>query len=90
VCQLSGGSRQTVLNAFAHAVQLFKERRPESKKLVQTDAFFDFGLTDCAILDLPPKRYLVLSVDAALVLALRKKGVDAVNFNHLRQISWQQ
>ena len=90
VCQLHGQTRQTALRVFKQAVQSFKERRSESKKLVQTEAFFNFGLTDCAVLDLPPKKYLILSVDAALVIALQKKGVDAVNFNHLRQQSWQQ
>ena len=90
VCQLQGKARQTALQVIAQAVQNFKERRAESKKLVQSNAFFSFGLTDCAILDLPPKKYLVLSVDAALVRNLQKRGIDAINFNHLRQQGWQQ
>lgn len=90
VCQLQDKSRQVALQAISQAVQNFKERRAESKKLVQSNAFLNFGLTDCAILDLPPKKYLVLSVDASLVIALQKQGVDAINFNHLRQQSWQQ
>jgi hypothetical protein len=81
---------QSALRIMAEAVQSFKERRPESKNLVQTDFFYRFGLTDSAILDLPPKKYLVLSTDAPLVIALQKKGVDAINFNHLRQQNWQQ
>ena len=90
ICQLQGEARQTALQAIAQAVQTFKERRSESKHLVQSNAFFNFGLTDCAILDLPPQKYLVLSVDAPLVIALQKKGIDAINFNHLRQQSWLQ
>lgn len=89
ICQLQGEARQSALKIISESVQFFKERRPESKKLVRTEFFPRFGLTDSAILDLPPKRYLVLSVDAALVIALQKKGVDAVNFNHLRQYDWK-
>lgn len=89
ICQLKDGARQSALNIIAEAVQSFKERRPESKKLMRLGGFLDFGLTDCAILDLPPGKFLVLSVDAALIIALQKKGVDAINFNHLRQAGWE-
>jgi hypothetical protein len=78
------------LQIIAKVIQTFKERRQEAKKLVQLEFFYRFGLTDSAVLDLPPKRYLVLSVDAKLVIALQKNGVDAINFNHLRQLNWQQ
>jgi hypothetical protein len=88
--QLHSGSRLTALTILSKNIQSFKERRPEAKTLVQSGAFFNFGLTDSAILDLPPKTYLVLSIDAALIIALQKKEVDAINFNHLRQLAWQQ
>ncbi len=90
ICELDGKLRPAALQIIAAIVQTFKERRPESKNLVRSDFFPRFGLTDSAILDLPPQSYLVLSVDAGLVIALQKKGVDAINFNHLRQINWQQ
>lgn len=88
--QLYGESRHTALELVSKTIQSFKERRPEAKKLVQSEAFFRFGLTDSAILDAPPKKYLVLSIDAALVIALQKKGIDAINFNHIRQMAWEQ
>jgi hypothetical protein len=88
IFQLPDQNLQRALEIAADRIQAFKERRPEAKNLVRSGGFFSFGLTDSAILDLPPKKYLVLSVDAALVIALNKKGVDAVNFNHLRQLSW--
>jgi hypothetical protein len=90
ICELHGELRQSALRIIAETIQSFKERQSESKKLVLTDFFIRFGLTDSAVLDLPPKKYLVLSVDAPLVIALQKKGIDAINFNHLRQQSWQQ
>jgi len=88
IFNLHGEILHSTLQIAAKTIQSIKERRPEAKKLVQSSGFFDFGLTDCAILDLPQKKYLVLSVDAALVIALNKKGVDAINFNHLRQFNW--
>lgn len=88
IFQLHGKTRQSALAITAKIVQSFKERRAEAKSLVQSETFSNFGLTDSAILDLPPKKYLVLSVDAALVIALNKKGVDAINFNRLRQLAW--
>jgi len=90
IFQLNDEKQKLALEIVAKAIQSFKERREESKKLVLAEEFFNFGLTDTAILDLPSKRYLVLSIDAALVIALQKKGVDAINFNHLRQIGWEQ
>lgn len=90
IFQLPDQNLQCALEIAANNIQAFKERRPEARKLVRSGGFFNFGLTDSAILDLPPRRYLVLSVDAALVIALNKQGVDAVNFNHLRQLSWQE
>jgi hypothetical protein len=87
--ELHGEIEQSALQIITQAIQSFKERRPESKKLVRSDFFPRFGLTDSAVLDLPPKRYLVLSVDAGLVIALQKKGVDAINFNHFRQYNWE-
>jgi len=88
VCQLNGESREKALQLVTASVPSFKERRPEAKNLVKTRAFHDFGLTDSAVLDLPPKKYLVLSVDVALVVALQKKGVDAINFTYFRQYAW--
>jgi hypothetical protein len=90
IFQLHGEKQRLALQIISKSIQTFKERRPQSKELVRAEAFMNFGLTDTAILDLPPKKYLVLSIDAALVIALQKKGVEAINFNHLRQLEWAQ
>src|ERR1041385_5373014 len=65
ICELHGEARESTLRIISGAVQSFKERRRESKHLVQTGYFFRFGLTDSAVLDLPPRKYLVFSADAA-------------------------
>jgi hypothetical protein len=46
------------------------------------------GLTDAAIAMLQSRKLLVLTVDLNLWLALQRRGVDAVDFNHLRALNW--
>lgn len=51
--------------------------------MVADAAFMQLGLTDAAIAMLHYRK-LVLTVDFRLWDALRLRGVDAVNFNHLQ------
>lgn len=56
---------------------------------VRTDtAFRVIGLTDAAIAVVASEPLLVLSVDLDLVTHLQHRGIDAVNFNHLRPLGW--
>ena len=84
--QIKGDYGRSVATAFAQFVVRCRERRPESRKLVTADGFLKFGLTDASILDIKPQRHLVVSVDAELVNRLLYRGVDAINFNHLRKL----
>ncbi len=43
--------------------------------------------TDCAILDALGPAHRLLTADFDLYLAALNRGHDAVNFNHLRQLS---
>jgi len=47
-----------------------------------------FGLTDAVIATISRERYLVITEDFRLSQALASDGIDALNFNHLRYISW--
>ena len=84
--QIKENYGRSVALAFAKFVVGCRERRPESRRLVNADGFLKIGLTDASILDVKPRRYLVVSVDAELVNRLRYRGVDAINFNHLRKL----
>lgn len=90
VCGLANPARKEILEFISRHTQSFSEHFCESKALMKDGAFFSFGLTDAAILDLPPGKQLVLSVDAPLVNALNKRGIDAINFNHLLTHCWQE
>ena len=50
-------------------------------------AFQKLGLTDAGLLLLAQK-HLVVTADFNLHRMLRHRGLDAINFNHLRQASW--
>jgi len=47
-----------------------------------------FGLTDAGIAEIAKSRYLVLTDDFRLSQVLPSEGIDAVNFNHLREMYW--
>ena len=83
-------NQQTVFCRLASLIERIEEHAEAATSLVQSDAFARFGLTDTAIGALASKGFLVLTVDFPLAGYLEKRGVDAINFNHLRQLNWEQ
>ncbi len=51
--------------------------------------FAKFGLTDAAIAEIAAKKYLVLTDDFRLSQSLQAAGIDALNFNHVRDAYWR-
>ncbi len=64
-------------------VQVLDEQFCTSKDAVSSVRFRDLGLTDSALLTIGP-RFLIVTADAKLYLALRASNIDAVNYNHIR------
>lgn len=64
------------------------ERYTPSRSLAESTHFTRFGLTDSGIAALAPGKYLVLTDDLNLFGYLQNKGIDAINFNHLRLRAW--
>jgi hypothetical protein len=77
-------SHQRIFSKFISLIDLLEEHFESAKALARSDAFVRFGLTDTAISMLAAKKFLVLTVDLSLAGYLKKKGVDAINFNNLR------
>lgn len=73
---------------FQTIIDRLSEESETSKVISGKEDFLRFGLTDTAIAMIAPGRYLVLTDELALSGLLRKRGVDVVNFNHLRSLSW--
>ena len=59
-----------------------------SRAVLQDHAFSRLGLTDTAITTLGAS-VLVITDDFALYGSLAHRGIDAINFGHLRSAGWR-
>lgn len=69
---------------FSSIVRDLKEHYVRSLAAVEVPEFLRLGLTDAAVLAFANKETTVLTDDVHLYLALQSKGVEVINFNHLR------
>lgn len=83
--KIKGDIRKRIFGKLVSLIGQLDECSESSKALAKSDAFVRFGLTDTAISSLASKNFLVLTVDFPLAGYLKKKNVDVINFNHLRQ-----
>lgn len=90
VDQSGGTSRESLQALLASLIKVLDERYVPSRDGCAVEEFQRLGLADSAILHLAKSRgdLLVLTDDLHLYLALQRRGLEAVNFNHLREQSW--
>jgi len=69
---------------FSLVIQDFQEHYLPSRELAQKPSFPRFGLTDAGIVEIANGRFLVLTDDFRLAGYLARRGIDVINFNHLR------
>jgi hypothetical protein len=69
---------------FASKIMLLDEHYLPSADISSANEFKQFGLTDIGIFLLAKGKYLVMTDDLPLFSYLQRKGVDAINFNHIR------
>ena len=62
------------------------EENVSAAMVVEHDLFSRFGMADTAIHLIAPNKYLVLTDEFALAQTLGNRGVDVVNFNHIRML----
>lgn len=74
---------------FAAQIAALDEQYIESIKVASTTPFLKLGLTDTGILNLTQGEHLVLTDDFPLAGHLDKRGIDVINFNHVRTINWR-
>lgn len=78
-----------VLGALIKA-ETFGERYVRGLDAVSIQEFHRLGVTDASVLFLAGKeQLLVLTEDIHLYLALSRRGIEALNFNHVREAGWQ-
>jgi len=85
---LYGNELDAVRILFKNLVRQIEERFDASPIVVDDPLFMRLGLTDAAIATVCAQGNLVLTADLPLQVALQERGFDALNFNHIRAISW--
>ena len=88
--ELHGHVKEGCFQVFAQHVTATStvEHRPHAESLCNAPTFARFGITDTSIIEVAieeaAQSYLVLTTDYKLAGHLRKKGFDALNYNHIR------
>jgi len=90
LAKLHGKELASFRQGYKVLVEEMDEFYDESRAVVADAAFMRLGLTDAAISMLCRRNLLVLTVDLGLWDTLQRRGVDAVNFNHLRAPNWRR
>jgi hypothetical protein len=85
---LTGNELTKIRELFKVLVETIEESYDASRLLVSDPAFKRLGLTDAAIATVCCRGVLVLTADAQLHVALQERGIDALNFNHIRPLGW--
>jgi hypothetical protein len=85
---LNGKERVKFQNLYRQWVESAKEFYDESRLLVSDMVFDRLGLTDAAISFVARRDMLILTDDLALYDTLSRRGIDAINFNHIRTLVW--
>ena len=67
----------------------FDERYVRSLDAISITEFHRLGVADSSVLFLAQERFLVLTDDIRLYLALSRRGIEVLNFNHVREVGWQ-
>jgi rRNA-processing protein FCF1 len=86
---LPGKELHTIRALFKAEVEVMEERHQESREIVRDVCFERLGLADAAIAVLCRQDVLVLTADLELWAALQSRGVDCLNFNHVREVGWR-
>jgi uncharacterized protein YaiI (UPF0178 family) len=74
---------------FISTVEVINEISRPATQLVKNPVFTRLGLADAAIAAVCEKNILVLTADVQLEVALTSRGLDALNFNHVRPLGWR-
>ena len=86
--QLPEAVKKDYYAEFARRILLVDEHYIASEQVSSLASFARLGLTDLGIEKLSRNRYLVLTDDLKLTHHLHSLGIGAINFNHVRYLSW--
>jgi len=83
-CDLPEVTKMRCLGQFCQTFDAMEELAMPSFEVARRAEFTFLGLTDAAIAQVSD-RFLIVSDDARFVGRLNANGMDALNFNHLRE-----
>ena len=86
---LAGHEATLIRQLFKSTVELIEEKYDEARRLVMHPLFERFGLGDASVAAVCERDIVVLTADVQLQIALASTGLDAINFNHVRSLSWR-
>lgn len=78
-------AKSEILNVIRGFVGRAEEIHISGEKAVSSELFIRLGYTDSAILEASAGGRVLLTTDLGLYLAALEKGLQAINFNHLRE-----
>jgi hypothetical protein len=83
-----GQERTLVRNLFRAIIEEIDDQYDAARVLVRNPTFGRFGLGDASIAAVCERNILVVTADLQLQVALQVRGMDALNFNHVRALQW--
>ena len=86
--KLSGREFDMVREQFREFVVSAEECSYSARELVHHPLFARFGLADASVSAACEQNRLVLTADLDLYIALTSRGLDAMNFRHVRALAW--
>src|SRR5262249_40560701 len=86
--QLNENAKTPYFQLFAERINEMEENYIASANAAAQEKFPKIGLTDAGIFELSENQYLVLTDDFRLSQSLQSRGIDVINFNHVRILGW--
>jgi predicted nucleic acid-binding protein len=83
-------TKEKLLALLRTLIPTFDEHYVQSHEAASIPEFLRLGLADASILACPPQSLTILTDDLHLYLALQRRRVEVINFNHLREGFWRE
>ncbi len=85
---LTGAEGIAVRQLLKSTIEVAREEYDSARELVKHSLFPRFGLGDASVAQVCGRSVVALTGDVQLKVALTAAGLDAINFNHVRQLRW--
>jgi len=86
--QLKPPAKAACFRRFAQSIAAMHEDHTPSAELAGKQTFVPLGITDTSILEVAAQPYLVLTQDAPLYNRLASRGIEVLNYNHIRPLDF--